>query len=99
MPAQDFKNDIIELRHTGNDAIAIKMNIIEAGKKTPLKFGKDKNIDKFYIDGPAKSSGGWRCTETVEATGSIKIQNGKIIQSECILDGKFILKSEASHDS
>lgn len=99
MPAQDFKNDIIELRHTGNDAIAIKMNIIEAGKKTPLKFGKDKNIDNLYIDGPAESSMGWKCTETVESTGSIKIQNGKIIQSECILNGKFILKSEASHDS
>ena len=84
------KNDIIELRHTGNDQVVIKVNIIEAGNTKPLLFGKNNDLDILRIDGEAKSSGGWVCQENSEATGSLKIQNGNIIQSECVKLGKLM---------
>ena len=86
----DFKNDIIELRHTGNDGVTIKVNLIEAGKTKPLKFGKNQDLNVLRIDGEAKSSMGWLCGENVESTGSLKVKDGNIIQSECVNLGKFM---------
>ena len=91
-PDLNSSSDIIELRHTGNDGVSISVNLIEAGNTRPLKFGKNQNLEVLRIDSAAKSSMGWVCTENVESTGSLKIQNGKIIQSECVKLGKFMSK-------
>jgi len=83
-PDLDLKEDIIELRHTGGDQVAISVNLIEQGNIQQLKFGENQDLEILRIDSSDKSSGGWDCNPTAEATGSLKIQNGKIIQSECV---------------
>ena len=83
-PDLNSRDDIIELRHGGHDGVSISVNLIEAGNTTPLKFGKNQDLDVLRIDSAATSSMGWICKETVESTGILKIQNGKIIESECV---------------
>ena len=88
----DIKNDLIELRHTGNDGVSISVNLIAEEKTQKLKFGAKKDLDVIRIDGPAQSSMGWFCGPKVESTGSLQIQNGKIIQSACVQRGKLLKK-------
>ena len=75
------------------------MNLIEDGKTTALQFGKNKDLYVLRIDGEAKSSGGWACQEKSESTGSLKIQNGNIIQSECVKLGKLMSLMLVFHGS
>ena len=85
----DFKNDIIELRHNGgNDGTTIHVDLIDQGVSTRLLFGSNADIDWIRLDSdfsdPQFQYDGWFCTATREGAYAIKIQNGIIIESECI---------------
>ena len=83
----DFQltSDIIELRHTGTDGVAISINLLDSGKSTQLKFGKNKDLDLIRIDQKDVTSlEGGHCGSDKESTESLQIQNGQIIQSECV---------------
>ena len=82
-------NDIFEIRHAGgNDGTSIHVSIIDEETREDLLFGQNADIDYIIIDGPSDSSGtgldGFMCYDDREATSSLKIQNGVIIESECV---------------
>ena len=87
--AFDFENDVVEIRHNGGeDGVSIHVNLIYEGVSTKLLFGSNANIDWITLDsGPIssspKASDGLYCQAAKEAAYAIKIQNGKIIESEC----------------
>ena len=87
--AFDFENDIVEIRHNGgDDGVSIHVNLIHEGVSTKLLFGSNADIDWITLDsGPIRSSpdasDGLYCQVAKEAAHAIKIQNGKIIESEC----------------
>ena len=79
-------NDIIELRNTGNDGSDISINLINNGVPFQLEgFGPGANLNYIEIDGDNNI-----CRYDVEASSFLKIQNGKILESEC--RGKLTLK-------
>ena len=76
----DFENDILQLRHSGGtDGVMIHVNLINKGETQKLLFGKNANLDWFFIDSYHAN-----CHENVETTKEIQIKNGFIIKSECI---------------
>ena len=42
---------------------------------------------------PNNDADGWYCTSLKEASGSIKIQNGRVTESFCMIRGIFELKN------
>ena len=85
----DFENDIIELRYNGcNDAVTFHVNLINEGVSTKLLFGLNADIDWIALDSDynwgAYGDDGLYCIAHAEAAHAIKIQNGKIIESECV---------------
>ena len=87
--AFDFENDIVEIRHNGpNDGVRIRVNLIYEGVSTKLLFGKKGTtlwitLDTGPISSDSDASNGLYCQAAKEAAHAIKIQNGKIIESEC----------------
>ena len=77
-------DDIIELRNGGNDGVQISIELITNGIKTQLFFGENADLTSVIIDG-----NNTECGEQIEKTSAIKINDGAIIESECI--GLFIL--------
>ena len=82
-------NDIFEIRHAGgNDGTSIHVSIIDEETREDLLFGQNADIDYIIIDGALDSSGrgldGLFCNDNSEASFSLKIQNGAIIESECV---------------
>ena len=80
---------IFEIQPTGIDGVSIKVNIDDEGSITPLYFGENADLDTIFInvDNPSiigcpSSYGTGQATG--EATSSLKIQNGVIIESECV---------------
>ena len=78
----DLENDIFELRNSGIDAVSLAINLINKGVSTPLKFGLNGDLTKITIDGNQL-----HCKGDAEAASAIRIQNGNVIDSECI--GEF----------
>ena len=78
----DLENDIFEIRNGGYDAVLLIINIINRGVSTSLKFGLNGDLTKIAIDRDPLY-----CNEDGEAASAIRIQNGNIIESECI--GEF----------
>ena len=76
--AFDIKNDIIELRNDGIDAVSIYVDSIHEGITTRLLFGQNKNIQKLVIDGHFP-----KCDENEEVATHIRIKNGSINESTC----------------
>ena len=80
----DLQNDIFELRHSGgNNGVTISVNLIYQGETSQLLFGLQADLTWIKIDGD-----GLKCKKDVEAAYTLRVQNGKIIESECI--GLFI---------
>ena len=79
-------HDTIELQNGGIDGVRISLNEINNGRSTQLLFGQNADLTSVVIDGNNK-----KCSEQNEITPAIKINDGKIIESECI--GSFILKT------
>ena len=75
-----MENDILELRKSGDDGVEISVNLIKNGDITRLHFGQHNDLDLIEID-----SGSEDCEETFEEANAIKIQNGVIIQSPCVI--------------
>ena len=72
-------NDIIELRNTGNDGVDITINLINNGTTSQFEgFGLYANLNFIAIDGDYN-----QCRHNVEASSFLKIQNGKIVESQC----------------
>ena len=84
-----FQNDIVEIRHNGgDDGVSIKVNLINQGVSTKLLFGSNADIDWIILDsdqndGNYGDDGNW-CLSSNEAAYAVKIQNGQIIQSQCV---------------
>ena len=78
----DLKNDILELRNGGIDAVTLAINLRNKGVSTSLKFGLNGDLTTIAID-----QNSLYCNEDGEAASTIRIQNGKVIESECI--GEF----------
>ena len=76
----DVEKDIIELRGTGNNGREISINLIDEGVTTQLLFGPNADKPWIYID-----DNQIECTSDEESTNVLKIQNGVIIQSACIV--------------
>ena len=71
--------DIIELRNGGINGVRISIKLINNGKSTPLVFGQNADLTSMVIDGNNNE-----CSDRREIASSIKIHDGKIIESECI---------------
>ena len=75
----DLANDIFELRHSGgNDGVSMTVNLLLNGFITKLHFGLEADLPSIFLD-----SNDLKCKKQIEATRFIKIQNNKIIRSEC----------------
>ena len=82
-------NGIFEIRHAGgNDGTGIHVSIIDEETRKDLLFGRNSDIDFIIIDSSIGSSqtgtDGNYCYDYREGAASIKIQNGAIIESECV---------------
>ena len=82
-------NDIFEIRHAGgDDGTGIHVSIIDEETRKDLLFGQNADIDFIIIDSSIGSSqtgtDGNYCYDYREGAASIKIQNGAIIESECV---------------
>ena len=77
-------DDIIELRHGGTNGVRISLGLIYGGISTQLFFGPNADLSSVAIDEDDN-----KCSETNEVTSKIRIQDGKIIESECL--GNFTL--------
>ena len=76
----DLQSDIFELRHSGgNNGVTISVNLIYQGVTSQLLFGIQADLTWIKIDGD-----GLQCKTDVEAAFTLRIKNGKIIESECI---------------
>ena len=74
---------IFEIQPTGIDGVSIEVNIDDEGSITPLYFGENADLDTIFINVDNPSIIG--CPSVYgEATSSLKIQNGVIIESECV---------------
>ena len=76
----DTVNDILEIKNGGHDGVLIFVKLINNGTFTELRFGQNENVKGIHIDGNLQ-----KCTKTVESARSIKIQNGQIIESTCVV--------------
>ena len=77
----DLRNDIIELRNGGNHGLTISVNLINGRLNTQLLFGKNADMTKLRIDGDHNG-----CREDYEKSSNIKIKNGIIIKSACVVN-------------
>lgn len=76
----DVEQDVFELKYgSGNNSMEISVNLINRGVSKKLHFGKNANLDSTVIDENNLS-----CREDQEITNVIRIQNGTIIESECV---------------
>ena len=75
----DAVNDILVLRSGGWDAVAISVNLIHNGTTTRLRFGENENLKEMSMDNFNK------CSVNKEVADAIKIQNGVIIESPCVI--------------
>ena len=75
----DVQNDILELRATGTDGSSISVNLHNNGTITKLLFGP--NGSKNWVEIDTKTV----CSDAIEETSFIKIQNGQIIHSACAI--------------
>ena len=76
----DLKNDVFELRHSGgNDAVTMSVNLLLNGFITILHFGLEADLPSIALD-----SDHLGCGKNSEVTHFIKIQNNKIMRSECV---------------
>ena len=74
---------VFEIQPTGLDGVSIRVNIDDEGSITPLYFGESGDLDTIFINVENPSIIG--CPSVYgEATSSLKIQNGVIIESQCI---------------
>ena len=88
----DLENDIFEIRNGGNDAVSLAINLINRGVSTSLKFGLNGDLTMIAIDGSPVY-----CREDAEAANAIRIQNGNVIDSECIGELSINEKSNFFH--
>ena len=76
----ELMNDIIELQSTGTNGADISINLINNGVASQLNgFGLDANLNFIEIDGDLA-----RCNQDIESARFLKINNGKILKSQCI---------------
>ena len=73
------RNDIIELRNGGTDGVRISLGLIYGGISTQLFFGPNADLSSVVIDENDNE-----CIAKNEVTSKIRIQDGKIIESECL---------------
>ena len=71
--------DIIELRNGGQDGVRISLELIHNGISTQLFFGENADLTSVVIDENNNA-----CGEQDEITSSIRIYDGRIIDSACI---------------
>ena len=71
-------HDIIELRNGGKDGVRISLELILNGTSTQLFFGQNADLTSVVIDGNNN-----KCGDHKEITPAIKINDGRIIKSEC----------------
>ena len=76
----DVENDILELRPTGTNGVSISVNLNDNGTITQLLFGRDENVNWIELDTSHP-----RCKEDSESARFVKIQNGHIIKSHCLI--------------
>ena len=82
LPSQD----IIELRNGGTDGVRISLEVFHDGSSTQLFFGENADKTSVFIDGDNNF-----CGEQDENTSTIRIYDGRIIESECIGSSTFII--------
>ena len=70
--------DIIELRNGGIDGVRISLKLIHNGISTQLFFGRNADLASVVIDENNNA-----CGEQNEITSAIRINDGRIIESEC----------------
>ena len=76
----DVENDILQLRATGIDATSISVKFNNNGTITKFLFGPNGNKDWIVLDNNDSV-----CNEEEEKAKFLKIQNGQIIHSKCII--------------
>ena len=76
----DVENDILEFRPTGSNGVSISINLNNDGTITQLLFGYHGSIDWIELD-----INGLRCDDDSEVTNLVKIQNGQVIESNCVI--------------
>ena len=84
-------NDIVELRSGGWDAVTISVNLIHNGTTTRLRFGENEDLNEMSMDSFNK------CSVNREVAVAIKIQNGVIIKSPCVIRDGNPTGSNNSH--
>ena len=82
LPSQD----IIELRNGGTDGVRISLEVFHDGSSTQLFFGENADKTSVFIDGDNN-----HCGEQDENTSTIRIYDGRIIESECIGSFTYII--------
>ena len=88
----DLEHDIFELRNGGVDGVSLAINLINGDVSTSLKFGFNGDLTKITIDGNQLY-----CRGDAEAASAIRIQNGNVIDSECIGELSINEKSNFFH--
>ena len=76
----DVENDILELRAKGSNGAAVSVNLNINGTITKLHFGANRSTDWIELDAWSP-----RCLEEDESARFVKIQNGHIIHSTCVI--------------
>ena len=79
-------HDIIELRNGGIDGVRISLEVFHDGSSTQLFFGENADLTSVFIDGNNNL-----CSEEDENTSTIRIYDGRIIESECIGSFTYII--------
>ena len=92
-------SDWVSLDFEESRGTSIHVSIIDVGTRTDLLFGPNGDLDSILIDSPVLhpnlSRDGEYCFEgqgiidDKESAASIKIQNGIVIESECVLFGVY----------
>ena len=77
----DVVNDILELRPEGSNGVDISVNLNNNGTITKLLFGPDGSMDWIELDTSHP-----RCIDgESESAKFVKMQNGRVIQSQCAI--------------
>ena len=96
-------SDWVSLDFDSSKGANIHVSIIDVGIRTDVLFGPNGDLDKIHIDSPViqpnLSQDGnycWRSTaegiiDDKESAASIKIQNGIVIESECVKKAVLML--------
>ena len=71
-------HDIIELRNGGLNGVRVSVKLIHNEVTSQLFFGQNADLNSVVIDGNNN-----QCSEQREITSAIRIQDGRIIESEC----------------